>query len=860
MLTLLAKVSLPHLRASWGRTALVIGGTSTGVALIVAINVINVSIMANFRSSIKLVSGPAALEIALGTGEIGFPESSVDPVRDDADVAHAVPIVRGTVALADAPDVTLHLFGADLLAGSVLNQYEITLLTPRQLVVEAIATDPGALLIAQEFADERHLHLGDTVRITSPTGLKTLTVRGLLAPQGFGRAFGGRLVIMDLPAAQALLGKASRLDQLDVILTPDADIEAVRQRLASTLPSTLRVDRPLHRGLLYGRIISSFQALLSGLSLLCLVAGTYIIYNTTSTGALHRAFIIARLRVIGVSKHRMFGLLMSEALILGCIGTAVGISMGVGLARVLTGLVEETMGVVFQMRFALEELTFSLRDQAFIALLGVAATVFASHFAARRVSNLPPLDILRADLRSLTVHGASARLAVWWSILVALAALALWLEVRFRSSHWGNLASTLWFGSSIVIAIPLVTLSVPLLRRALPYAFGAEGTMAAESLGQSPTRCGVTVAAIALVLTVGILISGMARSHRESVRDQVLGGPLACDLAVSAVTTEGGWLETPMPGALRGEVARLPGVRRVESWRVLPGHLYEGSRIALVGISDGLIDPSRFPAGWYRAGDPAAAARSLQGRTGVVVSEAFADRFGRELGDIVELDTPTGVLELTVVGVMRDYVSDRGAIWLSANLLTTRWMDDTISWMMVFAMSPKELPVLRDRIARQLGNRYQLKVLSLADLDAYLADKIDRAYAFTLAIQLLAAVVTVAGIFDLLLAAIWERRRELALWQVIGATTHAVRRSVVIESVVIGLLGSILGVAVGLVTTIIWVQAHYRHLLGYYLELHFPFASTVWYVLLILVMTVAAGYAAARYATRQSILDGIQVE
>jgi putative ABC transport system permease protein len=551
---------------------------------------------------------------------------------------------------------------------------------------------------------------------------------------------------------------------------------------------------------------------------------------------------------------------MTEALLLGTVGTALGILVGIVLARLLTALIEETMGVVFQLRFPIEVLTTDLRHQLVIGLVGIAATLFASYSAARRVTRLSPLEVFRADARSLSVRTSSSKLVGWWLLLVAISATALVLEVRYKSADWGNFASTLWFASSIVIAVPMVALLTAVSDRLLAKVFGAEGMMAAESLGRAPTRTGVTVAAIALVLTVGISVASMAHSHRQSVREQVLGGVLACDLAVSAVATEGGWLETPLPGSLVSELAQLAGVQRAESWRVLPGHLYRDSRVALVGISDGLLDPQRYPSGWYIEGNAESAEPPLRNGTGTVVSEAFADRFGLSLDDDVALDTPTGVLRLRVVGVMRDYVSDRGALWLSSRLLADYWKDSAVSWILIFAHEGSAIESLRSEIAEMLAHRYRLKILSMQDLDSYLSEKIDRAYAFTFAIQLLIAIVTAAGIFDLLLAAIWERRRELALWRVIGADERTVRRSVILESAAIGALGSLLGLLVGIVTTLIWIHAHYRHLLGYYLELHFPYSSTVWYITLVMTMTVVAGYAAARHATRQSVLQGIQTE
>jgi putative ABC transport system permease protein len=859
VLGLLRKVSGPHLRANWGRAALVVGGVTTGVALIVAIDVINASVIHNFNRTIETIAGPASLEVTLGTGEIGFLEDTVETVRAEPGVAAAVPLVRGTLALGDRPEETFALFGADLLADGELERYHIRLATDRRSLADAML-DPRSVLLTERFARAERIAVGDAIAVAAPSGVVALAVRGLMAAEGVAGAFGGRVAVMDLPAAQRLLGKEGRIDQIDVVVGPQADRVEVAERLRARLPATLSVERPARRGALYERIIASFQALLSGLSLLCLVAGVYIIYNTTSTGAVHRALVLAGLRLTGADRGQLFRLLMCEALALGALGTALGVPAGIVLARGLTGLVGETMGVVFQMRFPVDALAVEGRELVLIAAGGVAATLFASYFAARRATRLSPLEVFRADLRALAVRTPSVRLVAWWLLLVAVSAAALGLEVRYKSAAWGNLGSTIWFAASIVIAVPLVTLLAPLLERLLARFFGAEGSMAAESLVRAPTRTGVTVAAIALVLTVGITITSMARSHRESVRGYFLGGILASDLAVSAVATEGGWLESPLPPAVAETLAALPGVARVETLRGMPGHLFRGARVALVGASEGLVHPDRFPPGWYRDGDVHEAAAAIRDGSGAAVSEAFADRFHLGVGDHLDLDSPTGVVRLRVAGVVRDYVSDRGAIWLDRRLLVERWQDPAISWVLVFRRDGTAVDVLRAEIAAALGRRYRLKILSMAELDAYLTDKIDRAYAFTVAIQLLVAVVTAAGIFDLLLAAIWERRRELAVWRVIGADERTVRRSVILESAAIGALGSILGLLVGGVTTLIWVHAHYRHLLGYYLELHFAYGPTLWYVALVMAMTMVAGYAAARHATRQSVLQGIQSE
>jgi len=859
MLRLLRRVSAGQLRASRGRTALVVGGIGVGVSLIVAINIINVSVLDNFRRTIEAVAGPAQLQVALGVGEVGFAESAIDVVRADLDVKTAVPLARGTISLAEDPAETLQLFGADLVAEEELGYYPIS--TTNRKEISVWLQDPRSILITPELAARRGLQVGHTIDLSTPTGLQTLTVRGLLEAKGVAAALGGQLAIMDLPAAQILLSKERKVDQIDVVLRDGADVDTVRQRLEKALPASLGVTRPEQRGEQYERILASFQTLLTGFSLLCLVAGIYIVYNTTSTGAAHRARSMAGLLIIGAESKHLFRLLILEALVLGIVGTVIGIPCGIVLAQLLTGMVSESMGIIFQLRFPVERLAISPAQLVVTALCGVGAAVFASFFAARRIAALEPLDVMRAEAARLEHRTPARRLVLWWLALVAVSVVALVLEVRLQSTAWGNFGSTLWFASSIVIAIPLVTAVATILSRLLVRVSPAAGRVAAESLFRSPTRTGVTVAAVTLVLTVGLTFASLLESLRRSASKYYAeGGFLAGDLVVSAVSTEGGWLETPLPERVADEIERLPGVRAVEIARALPGQIYRDDRVTVLGLTDGLLTSSHYGPQWYRYGDPFNAAAALTAGTGANVSLALAQRYGLQVGDTITLETPTEPLRLPIAGVVYDYMADRGTVTVNRRLLVDYWKEETVNRLSVFAEPATPIETVRAAIGRQLGNRYRLKILLPGEMVDYHVEHINRAFAFTDAIQLLIIVITVAGIFDLLVAAIWERRRELALWRVIGADQRTVRRSVVIESATIGCLGALLGTAVGLVTAWIWIGVNFRYLLGFYLDYHLALGANVQYVGLVLGMTILAGYSAARYATAQSVLEGIRTE
>ncbi|RMD81341.1 MAG: ABC transporter permease [Candidatus Dadabacteria bacterium] len=858
MLRLLRQVSWRQLRLGWGRALLVVGGVATGVALIVAIAAINTSVLRHFAHTIELMAGPAQLEVTLGSGEVGFREEVADIVRSDPDVVAAISLVRGTVSLADAPGRTLQLFGADFFAEEDLERYHITTTTDRRKILASIG-DPNTILLTERLANELGVGLGERVELALPAGVRSLKVVGLLGSEGLAAAFGGMLAIMDLPAAQIALDKVGRIDQIDVVLPPEVPVEVVRKRLATRLPAGLQVERPEHRAAYYEQALRSFQAMLTGLSMLCLIAAVFIIYNTTSTAALQRIPDIARLLVIGAQSGRLFALLITEAFLLALLGVGAGLALGVVLARLLVPLVTQSMGVIFQLRFEAGDIGLDPKDQAWAAAAGIVAALFASVFAARTAARAEPLAVLHDQNLDEIRRVRIGRFCLLWAALVGVSVLALAGEAHYGSIALGNIGATLWNASAIVIAVPLVVWTAGPLQRLAVRWFGPSGRVAIESLRRSARRSGITIAAIALVMTVGIFVSSLALSFRQSMRAYI-GQFLAADLTVSAVATEGGWLETPLPERLAGVLASIDGVRAVDAVTVLPGQSYQGLRIGVAGFTDGFFNPARYPKGWFREGDMDRALRALKAGTGANISTGLADRTGLHAGDRITLATPTGPLTLPIVGVVPDYISDKGTVIVNRRLVRDRWLISTVHRFFLTVDPRIPLARVRRAIADTIGKSYRIKSLSLREVLAYHDDKINSAFRFTSAIQLLVVIVTLTGILDLLVSAILERRRELAVLRLIGAEDHLIRTSILVESGAIGILGSILGAFVGLATAWVWIHCNFRYLLGYYLEEHFAWLNVLGLGLLAFATTTAGGFLAGRQATRIALLEILRAE
>jgi putative ABC transport system permease protein len=855
MLTLLRNLSWPSYRATPGRAALMVGGVAIGVSLIAALDIINASVLSNFRTMLERSAGKAALQIELGTGEIGFADSAVDLAAADPDVQQALGMVRGTLHAPDGSGEVLQLFGVDLVSDPA-DSYDVRVIgggNPLELL-----NDQRSILVTDEYAARQGISVDSPVRFATPTGVVELRVRGLLEAKGLATVFGGNLAVMDLPAAQRLLDKTGRVDQVDLVLKPNATAGVVQQRLASVLPASLSVNRPATRGERFERVINAFQAMLDGLSLLCLLAGVFIVYNTMATAITERAREIGVLLTLGIQRWKILALVLSEGALVGAIASLIGVLLGIAMARLLTTLVAQSMGVLYEVRFPVDELTLTLGQVAWFVALGTGGAIAAAIIPARKAAALDPIELMRPDYRERLAVTSSNRLLISVGLLLLVAAAAaLHMEESRRSIAWGNVAASILWLAGLVLVIPAMSWLGALLERLLPRLFGLNGQIAAAGLRRSPGRTGVTAGVIGLSLTLAVGVSSIALSFRESERNWFI---LTGDLVVSSVGTDGGWLESPLSADVGDVLRAVPGVARVETYRAMQGQQLNDARIVMVAVSPDFVDTPQFR-NMIVDGSPDDAVRALRDDREVLASDNLADRFGLRAGDEITVPTPAGPTRMRINAIIaNDFSSDQGSIVMHRDRFARLWGDTQVSHFNVFLTPGADLERARAAIVQALHDRYLVKVLTVPQTLAYHQHMVDRAFAFTYAIQLLVIAVTLAGIVDLLTTQVIERRREIGLLRLLGADEPTVARGIWLEALIIGLCGAVFGAIISIGTSLLWVKVNFRILIGYIVEHHFAAFTALWCVILAGGMAMVAGRLAAARALREPVLDTLRYE
>jgi putative ABC transport system permease protein len=391
----------------------------------------------------------------------------------------------------------------------------------------------------------------------------------------------------------------------------------------------------------------------------------------------------------------------------------------------------------------------------------------------------------------------------------------------------------------------------PVLKRILP----AEGTLAADSLVQAPRRTSATVSALMLSLAMVVGFGGFAHSFYTSV-DEWMDNALNPDFFVSASANLVARAIT-FPGQMSAVIERVPGVDQVQ--------LVRNARVTFrnVPVMVLAIETAKLSGRVHRtplAGTAEEMNRLTAEGKGIVASDAFVQIHSLRLGDIVELPTPSGLLKLPVVGVVRDYSDMQGSLFIDRSVYTKWWKDDTANVARVYVKKGEDVAAVRQRVLDAISGHHRLLVLTNREVREWILKLLDRWFALTYNQIAVAILVAVLGIVNTLTVSITDRRRELGVMQAVGGLRSQIRRTIWIEALSIGIIGLMLGTGLGAINLYYSLGMVKHDLGGLDLDYIFPFAFVLFMIPTILAAAFVASIGPAESAVRGSLVEALEYE
>ncbi len=841
------------------RLMLFVLAVAVGVSLPAAMDIATETVVAAFAANFRGIGGAVDLQVTFGTGEVGFPEEIVDQIRALPFVEHAAAVVRGGATIVDDPRETVDLLGVDLMQADLAEFYHAVTIARAGDDFD-ILDDPTAVIVPRQLAEDRHLRLGDELRMAVPVGVRTFHVRAIVDAGEVSMPLGGRIVFTYLPVAQTALGKdtgaiASNVDRIDVAVLAGVRVEDARDQLQRILPAGFVAARPIQQRVIGSKVTAGLRATLMGISLFALVAAMFLVYSTASALVGYRMPDLAALVTLGVTHRSLVRLVVSETAILGAIGSTLGAAMGVVLARLTTADVAEGMSLNYAMNFSSVLPAFrATAATPWFVLLGTIAAVCSAWVPASRLRRVDPIALRRSDGASDSSGWKGERaLYMAGSACACVGVLAMWFGESRQHAPASAAGSTLSGVALVLLTLPAARIIWSRLRAPLSRMLGVSGWFASEQVLQAGERTMVTVGAIALSIGVVLTAATLPSSFRGSV---VTWYGFRGDLIVASRAYQGGWLSAPVEDSLAERLESLPGVSSVDSMRVMPAFHYAGDRLMVVGITRGYLQSALAAVGDRRRRQYID--KILAGR-GVLASENMARRYGVSAGQVLSLPTPTGVLRLPVLAVVPDFVSDRGSVLLSRDLLARRWNDQLVNYIALNAAGGASIGALR----RAVGNALEAERGNLTQFDpSVFRSRIDgaiaKAFADVQSLKALVLIVTLAGILDLLVSNVLDRRRLYGTLQIVGAFDRMLSLLVVVEAAIISFTAGMLGALIGAVASWMWIRFTYPLLVGYTLSLHFAWGSALTCGLLAVVAATMAGAGTVRIQLRSGVIEAMR--
>lgn len=833
--------------AALSRHALSVVAIALGVALVVAMRVMNAAVLDSFLETVDAVAGRAAFSV-IAPDETSFSQTVVERVAALPGVRLAIPLVTSIAFPNDESGELLLVHGVDLANEAEVRAYRTGGETTNPIDdLTVFLNQPDSILIGRELAERRGLKEGDALELVSPAGVKGFTVRGLLDPdpQGWSRVLNGRLVIMDLYAAQRAFTADGSINRIDVLVDESAAVAAVETRVAAHLPAGLRVEVAALQKNLVRKTIAGFQTMLTAFSLLAVLAGFLICYSRLGAIFEMRLWEVGIMRALGLRQRRIRAELLKESLILGVVGTLAGIPLGIVTGTVGLPLVATATAMNFRLPVAAA--SPSLRIDAVIIgmLVGLTASLLAAALPALRIARTQPA--LALTLRGRELPSAPSRFRRHLSLALPLViAVLVFVQGRIRLAAIGHGTTVLAGLTACVFAVPLVSVGGGPVRSLWPRLFGPTGRLAAGNLTRESRRSALTVATLGVGLGVVLLFGMLGWSFEQTLVSQ-LTGSLRPDLIVSSACVTGGYWPVPISDRLLGELDAIPGIDRAagEQNREIR---YGDASASLKSFDPIVFRDSRVYRWSLDAAASADALRQAERGDAVMVTRAFSYQYGIHAGDLVSLPSPSGPLQLPVAAVSPAPLES--AVLISRDLYRKLWGDPLITFAHVVLEDGVDRPSVAAAIARQLGTRYRLQIRSLPELTRYFAGQVRRAFSVAYLMEAITFLLVVVGLSDTLAAAVTERTREIGMMRAIGLRRSRVLGMMLLEGLAIGLLGLLLAMATGLALGTFWVEMQFPAILGWKLDLHFPAAFASVAALFTLSLCLAASLVPAWQAAR----------
>ncbi|HET6208653.1 MAG TPA: FtsX-like permease family protein [Terracidiphilus sp.] len=824
------------------RTALILSAVALGVAVVLAIDLSGNAAAGSFRSSMETLAGDNDLEV---TAAGGVPETIIGQCARLPYPLRVSPRIEDHATVASTGEA-VPLIGIDIIAEADNRQGQIDI-PAGQGFYEHI-NDPDVVWITRGLGKNP----GDRISLLINDHTRDYTVLGFI-PDSV--QVSGNAVMMDIGAAQQATGKTGRVDRILLKVPESPGIETWQHRLRAVLPNGLVLNPQGSQTAANRRMLSAFRWNLRILSYIALLVGAFLIYNTISVSVVRRRTDIGIVRALGASRRTVLAAFLAEAVLFGATGAALAIPLGRLIAAQTVKLLSATVEALYVSSHP-GSLDLSAESVMLAFVVGIGVAVASALAPAREASKVPPTEAMARAGREYLIRVERKRDALLALLLAVIGAACARVPAIAGKPIFGYLSALLLIAASSLAIPALVHGCTSIGASALRAFLGVEAMLASRSLAGSLRRTSVLVGALSTAIAMMTSVGIMVGSFRQTVVTWMDEG-LPADLYLRPAGDPAADRHPTITPDLADSIASLPGVESVSRFRAYEIE-YQGLPVTLAGAEMNPNRPREF-SNFLSGRPPRRVLAELAVGDAAIVSEPFAYKHHVQAGDSITLWLGGRQVAFRIVDIFYDYGNERGFILLDRVTMLRYLPDPAPSNLAVYLAPGVDLETARNAIKRTAAH-HDVLIFSNRDIRREGVRIFDQTFAITYALEAIAVIVAVMGIAGALLSIVIDRRREFGLLRIMGATSAQIRKLILVEAGLIGILANIAGLALGIVLSLVLIFVINKQSFGWTIQFHWPVSVLFSALSFVYVATVLAGIYPARIAQRLNPIEVMHEE
>lgn len=802
-LKLLKLLTIRNIKNEKFMTFLSVLGVALGIGLFIGVKVASDRAIASFESEIKGVNPKVNYEIFDISG-LDFDEKIYGDVLRIEERSFPITKVKGSLKGGkEAVDIN----GIDIVKSLQFLNIDIK----KSYDLERLYRDFNGVIVTKKFFNKHALHKNDIVTVSVydreyPLKIVDVVDTELLTPN---------TVIMDIGNFQEYFKKSGYMTRIDLAID-----EKKADEIKKFLPPHLSIEKKDYLIRNQKAVVASFRYNLQFVSLIAILVGMFLLYNTIFISVVKRRTEIGILRSLGSDKKTIIMLFTIHGVLLGFVGSLLGIMLGQIIAYFSVIAVQKTVSTMYS-AISISEYMVTLSDALKSLILGLLVSFVASVIPSFEASKIKPHETSREG----SFEGRYRKYLKFFTLIglffVFSGALLSYIEYRqvpfsFPYLSYGGILLII-FGFTCVAPFHLIMM-LKIIKKPMEKIFGAMGKITIGDMHGSVYRFSIALMSVAITSALIVALLTLIFSFRSSLKKWI-ENTITADVYIKPLSCTSNYCFQAMSDEVFTTIEQFPEVAGVDRYRVLQVELF-GKKI-ITGFGDTGLS-RRLAGSHYFSKENEDCMKELEKDQHVAISEYLGTKYGLKRGDTIELQTPKGKQSFIVTDIFTSYSTTSGFMYLDRRWLKQYWELDDATQVSVYVKKGYDVETFIRKLKDKFSETYSIDIMNNQQLRQKILTIFDRTFAITYAIELIAILVSLIGVINTLLVLVFEKKREISTLRYLGMSWRQLRDNLILSAGITGIAGIILGLMIGYIMSMIFIHVVNKISFGWEIEFKIP--------------------------------------